>query len=129
MSVMQVHDHNAYNGVATPAEARYLRYKKELHQQLIASMDLSAIGTLSEEELRRFQEWRYSLAASPTIAALREHAEAIRRAEVDRTLARMREVTPEDRERIDALTRAIVKKLLHTPFARIKDPDGNELWI
>ena len=49
MRVMQVHDHNGYNGVATPAEARYRRYKKELHQQLIASMDLSAIGTLSGE--------------------------------------------------------------------------------
>jgi pilus assembly protein CpaF len=32
---------------------RMLRLKQELHQQLIQSMDLSAVGTLSEEELRR----------------------------------------------------------------------------
>jgi pilus assembly protein CpaF len=41
------------NGTApAPAAERFLRYKKDLHQQLIASMDLSRIGTLSEDELR-----------------------------------------------------------------------------
>src|SRR5262245_52242078 len=41
----------------TPAQnpggdERMLRYKKELHQQLIQGMDLSVIGTMSEGELR-----------------------------------------------------------------------------
>src|SRR5438552_1596828 len=45
----QVNGNNANNG---HTEDRLLRYKKELHQQLIASMDLSTIGTMSEEELR-----------------------------------------------------------------------------
>jgi pilus assembly protein CpaF len=36
----------------TTADERFLTHKKELHEQLIASMDLSAIGTLSEEDLR-----------------------------------------------------------------------------
>jgi pilus assembly protein CpaF len=40
-------------GPALPSsDERFLRYKAELHQQLIASMDLSAIGTMSEEDLR-----------------------------------------------------------------------------
>src|SRR5712691_10300655 len=51
----RAHAHaNGLNG-HTPAatnDERLLHYKKELHQQLIASMDLSAIGTMSEEELR-----------------------------------------------------------------------------
>src|SRR5262252_8744150 len=33
-------------------EERFLHYKKELHQQLITGMDLAAIGTMNEEELR-----------------------------------------------------------------------------
>ena len=43
------------NGTAVvpPADERLLRYKKELHQQLIAGMDLATIGTLSEDELRQ----------------------------------------------------------------------------
>jgi hypothetical protein len=40
--------------LASPAtaEERFLRYKRELHQQLIAGMDLSAIGMMDEAELR-----------------------------------------------------------------------------
>jgi len=35
------------------AEDQFLRYKKELHHQLIKGMDLEAIGSLNDEELRR----------------------------------------------------------------------------
>src|SRR5260370_14186181 len=38
--------------ILLPAEDRFLRLKKDLHQQLIASMDLSTIGTMSEQDLR-----------------------------------------------------------------------------
>ncbi len=40
------------NGTKMPNEERFLHYKRELHEQLIAGMDLAAIGTLSEDELR-----------------------------------------------------------------------------
>jgi pilus assembly protein CpaF len=40
------------NGAKLPGEERYLSYKRELHEQLIAGMDLAAIGTMNEEELR-----------------------------------------------------------------------------
>src|SRR5262245_37366640 len=42
---------------ATPvnrvADERFLRLKKQLHQHLIGSMDLSVIAKMNEEELRR----------------------------------------------------------------------------
>src|SRR3954463_6356033 len=41
------------NGSVLSAEERFLRHKKDLHEQLITSMDLGAIGTMDEEELRR----------------------------------------------------------------------------
>jgi pilus assembly protein CpaF len=44
---------NGPRGPLPSAEERLLRYKRELHQRLIAGMDLSAIGNLSEEELHR----------------------------------------------------------------------------
>jgi pilus assembly protein CpaF len=49
---------SALNGENLPGlsalshEERFLLYKKELHQELIASMDLSAIGTMNEDQLR-----------------------------------------------------------------------------
>src|SRR5947209_444813 len=44
---------NRINGHPGAAEDRLLPYKRDLHQQLIANMDLSTISTMSEEELRR----------------------------------------------------------------------------
>src|SRR5271170_3393905 len=35
------------------ADERFVTHKKELHQQLIASLNLSTIGTHNEDELRR----------------------------------------------------------------------------
>src|SRR5262245_54472196 len=44
---------NSSAALGLSTEERLLRYKKELHQQLITGMDLSAIGTMGEEELRQ----------------------------------------------------------------------------
>jgi pilus assembly protein CpaF len=51
MSWMQTETPPA-SGVASTSQDRFLRYKKQLHEQLITGMDLSAIGTMNEEELR-----------------------------------------------------------------------------
>ncbi|MBV8610806.1 MAG: CpaF family protein, partial [Singulisphaera sp.] len=42
---------NAPRAVMT-SEEKFLRVKRELHEQLIAGMDLAVIGTMNEEELR-----------------------------------------------------------------------------
>src|SRR5215475_5862550 len=52
MSRVQTNGRSAANVNPLTSEDRFLRYKQELHQQLIASMDLSTIGTMSEEDLR-----------------------------------------------------------------------------
>src|SRR5436309_10930981 len=51
----RIHGNGAHiaGGPPPSAEDRFLRYKRELHQRLIGGMDLSTIGSLSEEELRR----------------------------------------------------------------------------
>jgi pilus assembly protein CpaF len=41
------------NGVAPMADERLLRYKKELHKQLIAGMNLAVLGSMGEDELRQ----------------------------------------------------------------------------
>lgn len=40
------------DGIAPTSQERFLRYKKQLHEQLITGMDLSSIGTMNEDELR-----------------------------------------------------------------------------
>ena len=47
--------HTDRNGTAAPALTngeRFLVIKRQLHQQLITGMDLAAIGTMNEDELR-----------------------------------------------------------------------------
>jgi pilus assembly protein CpaF len=39
-------------GAPLPPDERLLRFKKELHQKLISAMDLSAIATMADQELR-----------------------------------------------------------------------------
>jgi pilus assembly protein CpaF len=47
--------HSDRNGAGTPTvsnDDRFLNIKRQLHQQLISGMDLAAIGTMNEDELR-----------------------------------------------------------------------------
>ncbi len=59
--------------------------------------------------------------AGPTIGALVRQAEALRRHEVERTLARMPGVEAATAERIHQLTRGLVSKLLHAPITHLRE--------
>jgi glutamyl-tRNA reductase len=62
--------------------------------------------------------------AAPTVAALRARAEAVRSAELSRFAARLADLSPREREAVEALTHGIVAKLLHEPTVRLKDAAG-----
>jgi glutamyl-tRNA reductase len=77
------------------------------------------------EEQQRFEGWFSALRAVPTIRHLRARVEAIRASEVERALPRL----PPDadtREAVDALTRAIVNKILHAPVSRLRQEAERE---
>jgi glutamyl-tRNA reductase len=57
----------------------------------------------------------------PTIVSLREKLEAIRRAELERALARLPGSGEETRRVMEALSQAIVNKVLHAPMVKLKD--------
>ena len=59
----------------------------------------------------------------PTIVSLRERLEDIRQAEVRRALARLPDASAETRATIEALSSAIVNKILHAPITRLKQHD------
>jgi glutamyl-tRNA reductase len=84
--------------------------------------EIAAAEALVEIEVRKFMEWWSAQQVVPTIKALRERAEAIRAAELQRALARLPELSPREQETIQALSAAIVNKLLHQPIAALKDP-------
>jgi len=72
-----------------------------------------------QEEQQRFDGWLAALRAVPTIRHLRARGEAVRQGELERFLRR-NNLGPEQREALEALTRAIVNKLLHAPVSRLR---------
>ncbi len=80
------------------------------------------------EEVENFWRWYAGLRAVPFIRQLRERAEGMRQSEVERTLSQLAHLAPEDRERVERLTRNLLQKVLHQPTARIRAAaeDGRE---
>jgi glutamyl-tRNA reductase len=72
-----------------------------------------------EEQRQRFDGWLTALRAVPTIRHLRQRVEAIRLAELEQALRRL-DLDDRQREGVEALTRAIVNKILHAPTARLR---------
>ena len=77
------------------------------------------------EEAQRFDGWLAALAAVPTIRDLRARAERIRSHELERAVARL-QASESPREVLEALTRAIVNKLLHAPISKLRGQEDRE---
>jgi glutamyl-tRNA reductase len=76
---------------------------------------------LVEREVAKFLARQRDAEVIPTIVSLRERLEAIRVSEVRRTLARLPDASPETRQAIDALSAAIVNKILHSPITKLRE--------
>ncbi len=73
-----------------------------------------------DQEIGQFFKWLSSLEITPTVVALRSKFEEVRQAELARTLAAWRDLPPDAQKRLEALTSAIINKLLHTPTSILK---------
>jgi glutamyl-tRNA reductase len=72
-----------------------------------------------EEEMLRFDAWLAALRAVPTIRHLRERAERIRAAELERVTGRL-PLGEAEREAVEYLSRSLVNKLLHAPMTQLR---------
>lgn len=98
--------------------------------------EIALAEELAAQEADTFMEWWQSLDAISAVATIREYAEELRRAEVEKTLTRLRhrqaanadstdETELEDlAAHLDAMTTALVKKLMHHPTMYLKE--GND---
>ncbi len=74
-----------------------------------------------DEAAPAFVRWMGTLDVVPTIVALRKKLEAIRDRELTRTANGWPELTADERQRLDALGRLLVNKILHGPLSRLKE--------
>jgi glutamyl-tRNA reductase len=92
-------------------EANLRERQREAHRAL----------AIVEREVGRFGARLAELEVVPTIVSLREKLEAIRRGELDRALGRLPSADEETRRVMEALSQAIVNKVLHTPTVKLRD--------
>jgi glutamyl-tRNA reductase len=71
-------------------------------------------------EVQKFQARLQTLDVVPTIVSLHDHLETIRQAEIDRVRGRLGTMSPEQELAVEALTRGIINKIMHTPISALK---------
>ncbi len=84
------------------------------------------------EEIGTFYRWVKSLDVVPTIIAIRDRFEAIRKSELEKCAAELGPLAEKDMATLDTMTRAIVKKILHGPITQLKkesDKVKGDLYI
>jgi glutamyl-tRNA reductase len=79
-----------------------------------------------DAELDRFERWLASLEVVPTIAALRERGDEVVRRVMAENEPRWKSLGEADRERLDAMAKAIASRLLHEPTLRMRRSAGND---
>ena len=58
---------------------------------------------------------------SPLIRALRRRGDDVVRGEIARFASRLSELTPDEREAVEAIARGVAAKLLHDPIVELKE--------
>jgi len=90
------------------------------HNISVREAEAARAKSLVERDVERFRSWLAGLDVLPTIAGLRDRADKI----VDQVLRenelRWESLSDADRERLRAMTRALVSRLFHEPTLRLK---------
>jgi glutamyl-tRNA reductase len=80
------------------------------------------------DEVLKFHARLQTLDVVPTIVSLQDHLETIRQAEIDRVRGRLGTMNTDQEAAVEALTRGIINKIMHTPISTLKtaarDPES-----
>lgn len=79
-----------------------------------------------EEELETFLKWQSSLDSVPTVVALREKAEEIKKEELDKLFHKIKGIGEKEKEAIEYMATALMNKLIHPPTAALKEDSENK---
>jgi glutamyl-tRNA reductase len=82
------------------------------------------VRVIVAEEVERYGLDATARQAAPLITSLHQWADAVRQAEIDRVLG-SRDLSDEQRDAVESLTRSLVAKLLHGPSTRLRTEAGS----
>ena len=82
------------------------------------------------EEIETFRKWLSSLDTVPTVVALREKAEVIKKEEVEKLLNRLPEIGEKEKKAIEGMASSIINKLIHAPTVALReDSEDRDIMI
>jgi glutamyl-tRNA reductase len=101
--------------------ANNLQHRKEVANQA---------ELIVEEEVEQMIARLKTREVAPVIVGLQEQLERVRQAELARMRSRLGQLTPQQEEALEALTKAIINKIAHGPISELRrtaaEPDGAE---
>jgi len=83
--------------------------------------EIPHVEKILDEELASFMEYLATLDVVPLIIKMRQQADEIRLAELEKTIRHIPNLPPDAQEQIDVLTKSIVNKILHSPTIRLRE--------
>jgi glutamyl-tRNA reductase len=87
--------------------------------------EITRVQEIIAEEVERYLATVTEREVAPLVADLRTRAEALRTAELERYRAKLNGLDPRQRAAVDAVTKAVLNKLLHEPTVRLKETAGS----
>jgi glutamyl-tRNA reductase len=78
------------------------------------------------EETLKFMLWLGSMEVTPTIVAIREKADVIRKAELEKTFTHMGNLSDKEKQAIEKMSSAMMNKILHHPIIYLKKDDSHK---
>jgi glutamyl-tRNA reductase len=80
-----------------------------------------------QDEVRSFVRWVVSLEQVPTITALRQRFDEIRRRELEKSLGgSLKNLSEQQRVALEDMTTAMINKMLHGPISQLKSNSEND---
>ncbi len=81
-----------------------------------------------QDEVQSFVRWVGSLEQVPTITALRQRFDDIRRGELEKSLGgSLKDLSEQQRNALEIMTAAMINKMLHGPISQLKSNRENDL--
>jgi len=87
--------------------------------------EVESVENIISVEVARFGELRSARGVAPLVSALHREAEAIRQLEIEHSSRSLDDLTPEELEAVEAMSRRLVAKLLHQPTVALKSAAGS----
>jgi glutamyl-tRNA reductase len=90
-------------------------------RQQLRHEEIALVEEIVEQELAGYLAWERTRRVAPAITALRQQAQVVAQAEVERALRRAPELDVREQEILREMAHRIVNKLLHSPTVTLKE--------